>query len=150
MKLNNEQRERLANELSLPWGRVDLTCDGYRVTLSVQRWKAMTYRVVTYVNGELKYAWLSGSSEAPESKFLRASIRPNVTPARRRELEKAIGKRRVKSDPYLSGTFVVYLPDWSSGKAALSHLCKVCDSISEIPRSAETDVVDDADTRGTA
>lgn len=34
MKLNNEQRERLANELSLPWGRVDITCDGFRVTLA--------------------------------------------------------------------------------------------------------------------
>lgn len=140
MTLSKEQRDRLANTLTVPWGQVDLMCDGYRVTLCVLRWKSMTYRVMTYVNGIFKGVWLSPDSGAPESKFLRVSTRPNVTPARKREVEKILGKRYVKRDPFYSGTITTYMPDWSSGKAALSHLCKVCESISELPPSRDFSV----------
>lgn len=130
MKLSKETRDELCSQLLLPWGAVHLMCDGFKVSLSVQRsGKSLQYRVMTYVNGYFKGEWFSAETEHPEQKFLRKSVRPNVSAAKRAKLEKVLGKRHVKNDPYWSGSVTLYLPDWASGKAAISHLCKVCDSI---------------------
>jgi hypothetical protein len=129
MKLTKEQKEELAGKLSLPWGSVNLLCDGRLVTLQVQRFKTMTYRVMTYIDGTFKHAWASSTASVPEHKFLRKSVRPNISPAERKRLEKDLGKRYVAKHPFWGGSYTLYLPDWASGKAAISHLCKVCDSI---------------------
>lgn len=135
MKLNKEQKDELARKLDTPWGQVELRCDGYDVTLSVQRYKGMQYRVLTYVNGSIKGEWFRGDKPAPESKFLRKSVRPNLSPSQRKEWEKKLRKRFVKNDPFASGSVTLFLPDWASGKAAISHLDKVCDSIEVIQRA---------------
>ncbi|NDP58026.1 MAG: hypothetical protein GZ090_01530 [Oxalobacteraceae bacterium] len=129
MKLSKEQKEALAIKLSIPWGSVDLQCDGNLVQLRVERFKAMSYRVMTYVNGEFKGIWCLSGNAAPEAKFLRKSVRPTVSPAKRKEMEKKFGKRFIQKDPFWSGSVTIYLPDFSSGKAALNHLCKVCESV---------------------
>ncbi|MGB6056318.1 MAG: hypothetical protein WBG17_13890 [Burkholderiaceae bacterium] len=129
MKLTEEQKTELTRQLSHPWGAVDLMCDGYRIALRVQQSKALTFRVMTYVNGYFKGEWVRGKNPAPESKFLRKSVRPCISPAKRLKLEKMFGKRRVKNDPYWSGSVTLYLPDWPSGVAAINHLCKVCESV---------------------
>lgn len=131
MKLSKEQRDDLEKTLSLPWGCVNLRCDGYLVTLDVRRVSktSMSYRVFTYVNGRIDAAWCYEKNAAPEAKFLRKSVRPNVSPTKRKEVEKALGKRRVAKDPYWSGSITLYLPDWANGKAAISHLCKVSESV---------------------
>lgn len=130
MKLSKEQKDSLSQKLSMPWGIVELLCDGRRVSLQVQRFKQMTYRVMTYVDGTFKYAWVNGTGEpAPEAKFLRKSVRANVSPAKRKEYERQFGKRFCKSHDFINGSTTIYMPDWSSGKAAISHLCKVCDSV---------------------
>jgi len=137
MKLSKEQKEQLAGQLSTPWGSVELLCDGRRVSLQVRRFKAMTYRVMTYVDGVFKYEWARSEPSVPEHKFLRKSVRPNLSPAKRKEAEKRFGKRYVAKDPFWSGSVTVYLPDWSSGKSAINHLCKVCDSVELAPITAE-------------
>jgi hypothetical protein len=132
MKLSKEQKEALAEKLSMPWGGIELECDGYLVALRVERYTGMTYRVMTYVNGVFKGEWCytkGGAAPVPETKFLRKSVRPNIGPAKRKQLEKNLGKRYISKDPYWSGTQTFYLPDWSSGKAAINHLCKVCESV---------------------
>lgn len=131
MKLSKEQRDKAVEMLSTPWGQATLRCDGYLVTLDVRRVSksSMSYRVLTYVNGKMNSAWCYEENAAPEAKFLRKSVRPNVSPARRKEAEKALGKRRVAKDPYWSGSMTLYLPDWANGKAAINHLCKVCESV---------------------
>lgn len=131
MKLSKEQRETIVDMLSTPWGRATLRCDGYLVTLDVRRASktSMSYRVFTYVNGRIDAAWCYEKNAAPEAKFLRKSVRPNVSAAKRKEVEKALGKRRVAKDPYWSGSMTLYLPDWGNGKGAISHLCKVCESV---------------------
>jgi hypothetical protein len=131
MKLTKEQKDNAAATLNMPWGEVTLRCDGYLVTLVVRRVgkKSLTYRVITYVNGKFEYAWCREKSAAPESRFLRKSVRPNLSPSKRKEAEKALGKRRVKNDPFFSGSITLYLPDWANGKSAINHLCKVCESV---------------------
>lgn len=134
MKLTKEQTEKLADTLSSPWGRVALMCDGYRVDLQVQRCKGgMTYRVMTFVNGCFMGEWCSDKPAHPEQKFLRKSVRPLYSAAEKAKYEKAFGKRYVAKDPSFSATLTLYLPDWASGKAAIGHLCKVCESVEIAP-----------------
>ncbi|WP_413672283.1 hypothetical protein ACEN9H_23480 [Massilia cellulosiltytica] len=131
MKLSKEQQQSAVDKLSTPWGRATLRCDGYLVTLDVRRISkaSMSYRVFVYVNGTMNSAWCYEKNAAPEAKFLRKSVRPNVSPVKRKEVEKALGKRRMAKDPYWSGSMTLYLPDFANGKAAISHLCKVCESV---------------------
>ena len=142
MKLTKEQKEALADKLSQPWGCVELICDGRRISLQVHRFKPMTYRVMTYIDGTFKHAWAMSTPEVPEHKFLRKSVRPNVSPAERKRLEKDLGKRYVAKHPFWGGSYTIYLPDWSSGKTAINHLCKVCASVEVAPITADEEATD--------
>lgn len=129
MKLSKEQKDKAINKLFSPWGSVDLICDSYRIALRVERGKGMTYRVMTYVNDHFKGEWIFAKNECPEQKFMRKSVRPFCSAKRKQEMEKLMGKRNVAKDPYYSQTITHYMPDWASGKAAINHLCKVCESV---------------------
>jgi hypothetical protein len=139
MKLTKEQKDKLADELNMPWAGVHLLCDGYRVSLQVQRSKgSMVYRVMTFVNGVFRGEWVSGTETHPEQKFLRKSVRLLCSPAQKAKAEKAFGKRWVAKDPYYTAKLTLFMPDWASGKTAISHLCKVCDSVEIITDGAAT------------
>lgn len=130
MKLTKEQMTELAQKLTEPWGHVKLLCDGFKIDLQVQRCKGgMTYRVMTFINGQFKGLWISSTEEHPEQKFLRKSVRPLYSAAQKAKLEKIYGKRAVAKDEHYQKKYVTYMPDFASGKAAISHLCKVCESI---------------------
>lgn len=133
MKLSKEQKQQLIELLDTPWGRVRLQCDSYRIDLMVERYKGMTYRVVTYVNGRWEAKWMSSKEVHPEQKFLRKSVRQLTKKAERDQAEKNLGKRLFKKlcekDSIWTATYTLYDISWSSGRAAINHLCKVCDSI---------------------
>lgn len=131
MKLSKEQKQQAIDKLGHPWGGVTLRCDGYIVSLSIQKFgkRSMTFRVMTYINGSFDYKWMSAKNEAPEQRLLRKSVRPNLSPAKRKQAEKALGKRCVAKDPIFSGSTTLYLPDWPNGSAVINHLCKVCESV---------------------
>lgn len=129
MQLTKEQKADLAATLGHPWGTVALICDGYLVNLQVQRSKGMTYRVMTYVNGQFLGKWISDKEVFPEQKFLRKHVQKLASPAQKAKAEKIFGKRVVAKDPWFNKTLTTYMPDWASGKAAISHLCKVCESV---------------------
>lgn len=131
MKLSKQQIDVLAASLAHPYGSgVKLLCDGYTVTLQVERAKKLTWRVITYVNGYFKGEWYGLSKqECPEQKFLRKLVRPRCSAKHKRDMEKIMGKRHVNNDPYYKEVQTSYWPDWPSGKAALNHLNKVCESV---------------------
>jgi hypothetical protein len=135
MKLSKEQKDQAIQKLSNPWGSINLICDGYCVALQVQRTSALSFRVMTFVNGEFKGSWCNAENECPESKFLRKTVRSLTSPSRKRELEKILGKRHVAKDPFYSKTHTYYLPDFASGKAAINHMCKVSESIQIVEES---------------
>lgn len=136
MKLTKEQKDELALKLDCPWGTVALLCDGFRIDLQVQRYSGLAYRVTTYVNGEWQGKWASGKTEYPEQKFLNKRTHRAFSPKFIRDMEKIFGKRAVAKDPKYKRTFVTYDISWPSGKAAISHLCRVCESV-EIVSVAE-------------
>lgn len=129
--LTKDQRAELAQQLSSPWGNVRLICDGHLVTLRTERWSdsAIRYRVMTYVDGHFRGEWIKG--EALEAKFLRKRVLRLYSAANCKEMEKAVGKRRFATADYdgFRKTLIQYMPDWASGKAAITHLCKVCESV---------------------
>lgn len=134
MTLTKEQRAELAKQLDYPYGpAVRLLCDGRRITLQLMRsgGTGVRYRVMTYVDGEFCGAWCMGA--ATEAKFLRKRVTPLVSPAKRKAAEKSLGKRWVAKQPLYNEALTFYLPDWPNGKAAISHLCKVCESVEIAP-----------------
>lgn len=131
MKLSKQQIEVLAKDLAHPFGSgIKLLCDGYTVTLQVERTKALKYCVMTYVNGYFKGVWCGLSKQdCPEQKFMRKLVRPRCSQKHKLEMEKIMGKRHVKNDPYYSETQTSFWPNWANGKTALNHLNKVCESV---------------------
>lgn len=114
-------------------------CDGFKVSLVVEQLKPLKYGVMTYVDGHFLGKWMSAKAEHPEQRFLRRYESRIYSPAVIKKLEKAIGKRAVARDPRFQKTVVQYWPDWRSGRAAINHLCKVCDSITVLyPNTKET------------
>jgi len=85
--------------------------------------------VITYINGLFKGEWIAAKNECPEQKFLHKVVRQLCSPAHKQKMEKLLGKRHVAKDPYYTQTYAYYRPDWASGKAAINHLLKVCDSV---------------------
>ena len=127
--LTKEQKQKLIADLSFPWGTVSLKCDGYKVQLQVQKAGNLTYRVMTFVNGVFEGKWYSKEKSYPEQKFLRYHEKSFATPRQKAAMEKAIGKRRAQKDSWYNAKIGMYFPDWPSGKAAINHLCKVCESV---------------------
>ena len=136
--LTTDQKKELIGRLGHPWGAVDLLCDGFNVTLRVECMKELQYCVVVYVNGRWKGEWTNGNKEFPEQKFMRKSVRKIFTPKQLRQLEKILGKRKVAKDPDYQKTYTMFHPYFGTGRAAINHLCKVCDSI-EIKKDTEND-----------
>lgn len=137
MKLTKEQKDRLIEDLDHPWGNAELICDGYRITLQVERIKPLVFRVVTYINGQWRGEWSLGNKEIPEQKFLNKKTHRACTPSFKAKMEKIFGKRAVAKDPYYNKTFVTYDISWPSGKAAINHLCRVCESVEIAPPAEE-------------
>lgn len=135
-KLTKEQKQVLIDELGIPYASVNLLCDGYRITLSVTRTTQLAFRVVTYVNGFWEGKWMFGSEIYPEQKFLNRRERAVVTPKQKAQAEKVFGKRAVAKDPWYSKKIVTYDVSWASGKAAIDHLCRVCESIEIVEHEA--------------
>lgn len=133
MKIGKIQQAELIEKLQSLYGNVRLLCDGFEVTLCVERSKGLACRVVTYVNGQWCGKWVSGTESFPEQKFLNRRERSLVTPAKKAEAEKALGKRYVAKSPFYSAKIVIYDISWPSGRAAINHLMRVCDSVQVAP-----------------
>ena len=65
------------------------------------------------------------------------------TPADKARMEKSLGKRFVAKDPWFNKTFISYDMSWPSGKAAIAHLCRVCDSVQLAPNAEESQIAMD-------
>jgi hypothetical protein len=130
MKLTAEQKTALIEELSYPHGYVKLMCDGYEISLVVEPYKALSYVVMTYVNGFFEGKWMNSKQEFPEQKFMRKSIKSVYSARTKAKFEKIYGKREYKKKSAdFDRKYVLYMPTFGTGKAAISHLVKVCESI---------------------
>lgn len=133
MKLTKSQIEILSAGLFTPYARpLHLLCDGHRISLNVERSsnKTMQYRVMTYVDDVFKGAWISGTNSHPEQKYLRKVTRRVISPAKKAEYIKKLGKKRAQEwIGDMDRAYTLYYGDWPNAKAALNHLNKVCESV---------------------
>jgi hypothetical protein len=129
-KLSKEDIERIQQELSTPYGMVDLECDGYKIAVRVQQVKRLSYAPVVYVNGVIKGEWFRGDCEEAK-RFLCPKNRPYYSPKVKAEILKGWGKRAAKKAfPKLDEKMTFYVPSWSSVSAMLRHICRTNESVS--------------------
>lgn len=129
MSLSKEQKAFILKSLESQFKHIELNCDGFKVQLSLVRYK-MRLVIDIYINGVFKGEWLSSTKGHPETKYLPFKKTPVFTSKRKAEIIKSLGKREAKKlFPNLD--LVVEQPTcfFTSPKAALSHLIKVSDSI---------------------
>lgn len=133
-KLTKEQWQQIEQQLSGPFGQVELKADGYKLTLQVQGYKALRQCVVVFVDGVSKGEWFKG--EAPEAKKFCREERRWLYPAKRRDEAKAKLKSR-RLDPFLRNHYkgvaesfsAIWVPYWFAPKSLTRHLRKTCADI---------------------
>ncbi|SFK92800.1 hypothetical protein SAMN05216302_102146 [Nitrosomonas aestuarii] len=134
MTFSKEQWLDLEDELSRPFGRVKLKCDGYEITAAVERTK-MKLVVSIYINGFMKGKWLLDQDCDESRKFLRRVRKYLVNGKKRTELLIKSRKRGAHKEmrEFYQGlldrhSFYV-LPYWPNPKAFFRHIRKTCAEI---------------------
>ncbi len=135
MKLSKAQKDFILKQLNRQFEMVVLMCDGYEITLKMERYK-MKLVIGIFVNGSVKAAWAAKPEEHPESKFLASHQKSYYSAKRKAEIIKAFGKREANKRFNLDQKFEYKLPFFSTAQAALNHLIKVSDSIELIGEMA--------------
>lgn len=130
MSLSKEQKEFILKTLDSQFQMVYLMCDGYEVSLQLERVQNLKLAIGIYVNGWMKGDWLLHPADHPESKFLPIRSKALWKPKQKQEIIKTFGKRQAyKNFPSLDEKIEMKGSHFSSGRAALNHLIKVSDSI---------------------
>lgn len=133
MALTKEQWKEIEGQLSSPYGRVELRCDGYEITADMQKLKNLRYCIAVYVDGVIKGEWMTGRHVIP-LKFHRERKMFIHSQKTRSEAKKKLANRRL--DKVSRGFYEGCLrhtsfwdPYWTSPSAFCRHIRKTCISI---------------------
>ena len=104
---------------------VALMCDGYHVILIVERWKALTNKIVVYVNGKMRMSHTNYPDQIerfsfPSKRFVLSAKNRAEFKKEPKWMRKALVKRGYDPDE----TYTSYFPAWGSFKALKSHFIK--------------------------
>ncbi|WP_153116048.1 hypothetical protein [Rhodocyclus tenuis] len=144
MAISKEQWAKIEEQLSLPWGRVEIKCDGYAVTACVSRDSktSMRYHVAIYVDGYMRGEWFKGEAEEAK-KFCRPVSRPVLT-GKLRQLYERLSKSRAlpaaerkRNVEALNQKHTYWTPTFPNGKAFCRHIRKTCTDIELMTAGAE-------------
>lgn len=131
--MTKEEWKVAEDQLNRPMQSVHLLCDGYKLTLRLERYK-MKLIIAFYVNGEIKGAWLNDDCEE-RRRFCRP-VKKSCWTAKHLALMKKASKRQLKRlgvDP--NEHFIIHYPWWTSFKTLKSHLIKNNTSIELAPEA---------------
>lgn len=128
--LTKEQRVAIERELSSPYGRVVLKADGHELQLRVERYKALKYSVMVYVDGYLRGEWFRAESDIG-AKFWCRRTRVLFKAKDHASYRRALGKRAL-DERIAQSTYVMHMPCFASARAALASLQRTCESIEVI------------------
>ncbi|MEG2262978.1 MAG: hypothetical protein RSC68_01240 [Acinetobacter sp.] len=135
MSLSKEQKAFAINELETKW-KLQLNCDGYEITLKIQRHK-MKLVVGIYVDGTVKAIWSMEQDQHTEAKYLAPHYINVYKPSYKQKLIKIYGKRQAyKEFPDLDTKREYRLPYFANATKAINHLIKVSESIELITEMA--------------
>lgn len=134
MTFSKEQWQVLEMQLSSPFGRVQLKCDGYEVTAVVEKQK-MKLIVGIYVNGCIKGKWLLDKECDESRKFFRHVKKYAVRGKKRTELLIESRKRGLHKEmkefyqELLNKHYFYVTPYWPSSRPFFRHIRKTCNQI---------------------
>jgi hypothetical protein len=132
--ITKELKAELIEKLNSPFASLKLDCDGYQIGLQAQSKDKSGLRFVLslYVNGWMKGVWLDLKNPCPEQKFMRRMERPLHSKKEQEAIVKfevACGMKRKDAIDKAARKFAYLAPYFPSGRAAIHHLCRVCESI---------------------
>lgn len=133
--LTKEQKAFIFKQLNSLFKTVYLMCDGYEITLKIERYK-MKLVIGIYVNGSIKGDWFIDSKNHPESKFLAIRHKSHYSAKNKAEIIKAFGKREANKRFDLDKKYEYRLPYFNTAQVALNHLIKVSESIELVTEMA--------------
>lgn len=130
MSLSKEQKAFIIKELNNQMSVIKLNCDGFEVSLSLERVQNFKLAIGLYVNGFMKGSWIIRPDDYHESKFLPIRTKSKYSPKIKQQIIKIWGKRRAyKEYPDLDEKIEYKGSHFSSARSALNHLNKVSESI---------------------
>lgn len=128
--LSKVEKEYILKELNSQFSQVVLMCDGYRISLALERVQDLKLAIGIYINHMMKGAWMTKPEEHAESKFLPIRKKAMYSPTKKAKIFKEFGKRGAKECfPNLDHVFEYRGSHFSTGRAALTHLLKVSESV---------------------
>jgi hypothetical protein len=133
MAFTKEQWQVLEVQLSHPFGRIKLKCDGYEIEAIVERGKGLKLVIMVYIDGWFKGEWMDGKDERC-LKFYREKrsyLYSSKTRAKAKEmLCKRIPKDMREHYQRLNDkSFTWYTPYWPSANMFFRHIRKTCKEI---------------------
>lgn len=135
MAISKEQWAEIESKLSGVLGRVELLCDGYKITAVIEKNK-MKLVVSVYVDGFIKGDWIfnEGDSEIPrkfhqEKKRFVMSAHYRAWAIKQSKSKIWSKEERAKYAAEVNQTRSHYWPHWPNAKAFCRHIRKTCTSI---------------------
>lgn len=128
--MTREEWAKVEEQLRHPYSAgVKLRVDEHELTLRVERYKGLRYRIAVYIDGTIKGEWMLRSSDIG-AKFWFPRMSSLFSAAAFKQMEKNHGKRfaaRMRKDNPPS--VVMHDPWFPSVVALRRHLVKTCTSI---------------------
>lgn len=134
MPITAEQWKQIESDLSMPYQRVRLKCDGHDVTALVTQIKAMRFAIAIYVDGEINFKRLWDKDEVAK-KFYPLITRSLCKGKRRVAVSEFIKKRGIGKElkellqKELDAKHSVLYPCWENGRSFCRHIRKTCTEI---------------------
>jgi hypothetical protein len=112
---------RAAAALMGPWRSVELTVDGYQLTLEVRMLDPLRFAIMPFVDGKFSGKWLVEDCEE-RRRFIRPSTRHLYSAKDQRSLARAYGKKEAAER--FGKTLTHYYWHWQSFGELKRHLLK--------------------------
>lgn len=122
--MNADEWKEVEQRLKRLYWPVELDCDGYRVTLVLERLNDMKNCIGVYIDGVIKVKWAMEDCEE-RRRFLRPVKKYLFTKKQREVMKKVSKKLRQKAGwPDPDKSFIGYSLYWTSFKSLKVHLIK--------------------------
>ncbi|MDP4092580.1 MAG: hypothetical protein Q8920_04395 [Bacillota bacterium] len=127
--MTNEDWKEVDKKLHSFYNTVKLKCDGYEVSLVLERLNQFKNAIVVYINGAIKGEWLY--CECEESRrFFRKVTRSVLSPKEKKAISKI--SKKLQKELGLNNEYSFYCTYWTSFSSLKKQLIKQNSSIEHI------------------
>jgi hypothetical protein len=119
--MNNEEWKEVEEKLKSFYNGVRLKCDGYELSIMLERMGQFKNCLMIYINGELKGEWLLKDCEE-QRRFFQPVTRSCLTQELKKELKKM--PKKIREEREAKAKYTYYKPYWTSFRSLKAHLIK--------------------------